>query len=132
MNAAGIGHPSEARANIGAMSDTRAGLIERLEDYYRGCGWSVKHSSDGTLAAAGPGGVTWHGAAILPEDVARAGWLDERLVELAERRMPGGGELCPLDLLPTEDAEPALREALDRTGLSHRPHVSVYALTAAA
>ena len=114
------------------VSDTRTELLERLADYYRGCGWPVRHLEDGTLAAAGPGGVTWHGRAVVREDLAEAERLDEQLAELAERRMPGGGELCPLDLLPTEDAGAGLHEALDRTGLRHRPHVSVYALTAAA
>jgi hypothetical protein len=41
--------------------------------------------------------------------------------------MPGGGELCPLDLLAGADCESSLRGLLARVGLSARPHVSVYA-----
>lgn len=114
------------------MSNQRAELLHQLKDYYRSCGWSVHADADATLCAAGPGNVTWHGTAIVSEDLHDPEQLDSRLLELAARRMASGGELCPLDLLPAPGCEPALREALDRTGLSERPHVSVYGLTAAA
>jgi hypothetical protein len=94
----------------------REKLNRRLEEHYRGQGWPVVRSDDGVLHASGPGGVTWLGAAI----------VGKRIVDLAERRMPKGGELCPLDLLASEDSESGLRELLERTGLSARPHVSVY------
>lgn len=117
---------------MACVSDPRIELLEQLEGYYRHCGWSVRAAADGILCAAGPGDVTWHGTAIVSEDLHDPEQLDSRLLELAARRMAGGGELCPLDLLPAPGCEPALREALDRTGLSARPHVSVYGLTAAA
>jgi len=103
----------------------REKLNRRLEEHYRGQGWPVVRSDDGVLHASGPGGVTWLGAAIVEEDLAAEN-IGKRIVELAERRMPKGGELCPLDLLASEDSESGLRELLERTGLSARPHVSVY------
>jgi len=103
----------------------REKLNRRLEEHYRGQGWPVVRSEDGVLHASGPGGVTWLGAAFVGEDLAAEG-IGERIVELAQRRMPKGGELCPLDLLASEDSEAGLRGLLERTGLSARPHVSVY------
>ncbi len=117
---------------MAAMNEAREALSGQLEAYYRSCGWRVRRADDGTLEADGPGGVTWHGAAIVAEDIRDAAALDARLMELAGRRMPEGGELCPLDLLPDPRAEAELREALERTRLSHRPHVSLYELAAAA
>ncbi len=117
---------------MATMNEARHVLASQLEAYYRSCGWRVRRADDGTLEADGTGGVTWHGAAIVAEDIQGTTALDARLVELANRRMPGGGELCPLDLLPDPEAEAGLREALERTRLSHRPHVSVYELSAAA
>ncbi len=114
------------------MNQAREALSAQLEAYYRSCGWRVQKADDGTLEAVGPGGVIWHGAAITAEDVAQADALDARLTELAARRMPEAGELCPLDLLPDIEAKAGLEEALIRTRLSHRPHVSVYELAAAA
>ncbi len=114
------------------MNEARHALASQLEAYYQSCGWRVRRADDGTLEADGPGGVTWYGAAIVAEDVHGTDALDAWLVELANRRMLGGGELCPLDLLPDPEAEAGLREALERTKLNHRPHVSVYELSAAA
>lgn len=113
------------------MSETRDHLRHQLEAHYQRYGWAVTQWQDGTLQAAGPGGVNWHAAAIVAEDLADPDLLDERLVVLATTRMPAGGELCPLELIAPPDCEAGLRAALDRTGLSARPHVSVYALSAA-
>lgn len=113
------------------MLETRNQLRDRLESHYRSYGWAVTHRPDGTLEAAGPGGVNWYAAAIIAEDLSQPDLLDERLAALATTRMPEGGELCPLELIATADCEAGLRAALDRTGLSARPHVSVYALSAA-
>lgn len=114
------------------MAETRSQLRDRLEATYRRYGWPATRRADGTLQAAGPGGVSWHGLAIVADDLADPTGLDKRLLALATTRMPEGGELCPLDLLPAAGCEDDLRAALDRTGLSARPHVSVYALTEAA
>lgn len=114
------------------MNETRSELLGQLEGYYRGCGWPVRRAEDHVLEAAGPGGVTWHGIAVVDEDASDSAALDARLRDLGERRMPAGGELCPLDILPAAGCEAELAEALDRTGLSARPHVSVYGLAVAA
>lgn len=102
-------------------------LLDRLSAHYRSSGWKVERAEDGTLRAAGPGGVTWVGTAVRPDDVA-SDELEDRLTKLADQRMPQSGELCPLDVVVAEDAESGLRGLLDRTGLSARPHVSVYSL----
>jgi len=114
------------------MSEARDRLRHQLAAHYRGYGWAVTHWQDGTLQAAGPGGVNWHAAAILAEDLAEPTLLDERLLTLATTRMPEGGELCPLELIADAGCEEGLCAALDRTGLSARPHVSVYSPSAAA
>jgi hypothetical protein len=111
------------------MESPREELVRLLREHYRGHGWKVRDADDQTLEADGPGGVTWLGTAVTAEDLSSGG-LEERLLELSDRRMPAGGELCPLDLLPAEEAEPRLRALLDRIGLSDRPHVSVYSLAA--
>jgi len=105
----------------------REQLLAHLERYYRDGGWPVSRDED-LLLAAGPGGVTWVGAAVVPADF-EGRELDARLEELAGRRMPKTGALCPLELLPAEGCEPGLHAALDRTGLARRNHVAVYSLT---
>lgn len=80
---------------------------------------------NGAVEASGPGGVTWIGKPVLHDDLASEGFEAE-IVELAGRRMPGGGELCPLDLLPAAGCEGDLRDLIERLGLSDRPHVSIY------
>lgn len=105
----------------------REELLDHLERYYRGGGWPVEREDDLVLAA-GPGGVTWIGAAVMAEDL-KAGGLGERLGELAERRMPSSGALCPLELLPADGCADELQAVLDRTGLARRNHVAVYSLT---
>lgn len=114
------------------MNGTRDRLRDQLEAHYRSYGWPVSRRPDGMVVAAGPGGVNWHAVAIVAEDLEQPQRLDARLLELANTRMPEGGELCPLELIAAAGCEPGLREALDRTGLNARPHVSVYELSAAA
>ena len=100
-----------------------------MAEHYRGQGWSTRTEADGTVFADGPGGVTWIGAAVTGSDLA-SGELEARLPELADRRMPGGGELCPLELLPAADCVSDLEGLLERLGLSARRHVAVYSLSA--
>ncbi len=109
------------------MDSDREQLLSHLERYYRDGGWPVSRDEDLVLAA-GPGGVTWVGAAVVPADL-EGQELDARLEELAGRRMPKTGALCPLELLPAEGCEPGLHAALDRTGLARRNHVAVYSPT---
>jgi len=111
------------------MSDARAELTDRLRSHYRRGGWSVKQSSPELLEVAGPGGVTWIGRAVVEEDFASE-TFEVEIVDLAARRMESGGELCPLELLPQAECEPKLRELLERTGLDHRPHISIYSVAA--
>lgn len=99
-----------------------------LETYYRGCGWKVERADDGTVRAAGIGGVTWIGVPVVKEDLAAAGFPD-RLIELSEERMPKG-ERCPLELLPDESCADELRALLDRLRLRDRGHVEVYSVAA--
>lgn len=107
----------------------RTELLGRLAQHYKASGWSVKELSDGTLAAAGPGGVTWIGTAITATDLESES-LGERLLELADRRMEGGGELCPLDVIAPEDCESRLSSTLERVGLASRRNVSIYSIAA--
>lgn len=113
---------------LAPMSE-RERLLTRLEEHYRDQGWAVKREDEATLAATGPGNVTWIGRAVISDDLT-SGDLEGRLDELAARRMPEGNELCPLDLLPDASCEAELKSMLERAGLSERPHVSVYSLAA--
>lgn len=110
------------------MSERKQELLGHLEQYYRDCGWKVERADDGTVRAAGVGGVTWIGLAVTSEDIAEDGF-EGRLVELAEQRMPGG-ELCPFELLPDEKCADDLRELLGRLRLAERGHVEIYSLAA--
>lgn len=112
------------------MSEVRDELLQQLESHYRSCGWKIRRVN-GAVEASGPSGVTWIGKPVLPDDLASERFEAE-IVELAGRRMPGGGELCPLDLLPAAGCEADLRDLMERLGLSGRPHVSIYSLAAAA
>lgn len=98
-----------------------------LESHYRGSGWTVKRSRDGTVYANGPGGVTWIGRAVIPADLEDES-TGELLREMAERRMEGGGELCPLELLPSADCAEQLEALLRRVGIADRGNVAVYSL----
>ena len=110
------------------MSDSRQDLLEQLKRYYASCGWKVESSPDGTVRAAGPGGVTWIGLAVVPDDLA-ADDFEQRLFELSEQRMPAG-QLCPFELLPAEECADELRATLDRLRLSERGHVALYSVAA--
>jgi hypothetical protein len=121
-------NPSEHAAMIAAM-DMRKELTEQLRSHYRSSGWKVSSNGDGLVEAIGPHGVKWIGRAVVRDDLFDQGFEAE-IIDLAERRMPEGGELCPLDLLPAEDCVIELRELLERTGLHRHTHVSVYSLAA--
>lgn len=110
------------------MSARRQELGELLERHYRSYGWSVERADDGTVRAAGLGGVTWIGLPVVADDVADPGF-EARLLILSDERM-AGGELCPLELLPDDDCADDVRAALDRLSLRERGHVEVYSLAA--
>ena len=110
------------------MSGKRQELLTRLERYYRELGWPVERGHESVVHASGPGGVTWIGMAVVPEDLGSEDF-ESRLVEASEQRMPRG-ELCPLELLPSEECALELRGVLDRLGLSERGHVEVYSIAA--
>jgi hypothetical protein len=111
------------------MEATRQELTDRLEAYYRSCGWRVRRAEDGTVRADGPGSVTWIGLAVVAEDLGADGFED-RLLELSAERMPSGRETCPLELLPAPECADDLRETLARLRLDARGTVAVYSLAA--
>jgi len=111
------------------MSERRQELLDELERHYQGCGWKAEQAGDGTVRAAGPGGVTWIGLPVVPEDLGDDG-LTERLLDLADQRMPSGRERCPLEILPDPACADELRALLDRLRLRERGHVEVYSLAA--
>jgi hypothetical protein len=111
------------------VSATREDLLGHLEAYYRSCGWSIERARDGSVRASGAGGVTWVGLVVMPEDIGGEGFA-LRLRELSGERMPGGGERCPLELLPAAECAEELRALLAELGLSEL--VSVYSLAVAA
>jgi hypothetical protein len=110
------------------VDDGKRELVEQLERYYAGCGWSVRRDADGTVRASGPGGVTWIGLAVSQQDLSDPAF-EGRLLELSSERM-AAGQLCPLELLPASDCALELEARLERLGLSSRPHVAVYSLAA--
>jgi hypothetical protein len=110
------------------VDKARDELTAKLADHYRGQGWTTRTEADGTVLADGPGGVTWIGTGITSSDLASAE-LETRLTALADRRMPRGGELCPLELLPSTDCIAAVELLLERLGLAERRHVVVYSLS---
>jgi hypothetical protein len=110
------------------VSVRRQELRQLLVDQYRSFGWKVVDESDGTLRATGLNDVTWIGLAVVEEDLDDPGFAD-RLMALSRERMPQG-ELCPLELLPDEQCNTALRQLLDRLRLRESGHVEVYSLAA--
>jgi hypothetical protein len=108
------------------MNARRQALLDELERYYRGCGWKVERANDGTLRAAGVGGVTWIGMAVLEDDLADERF-PERLRELSDVRESDGAR-CPFELLPEPGCAGEVRSLLDRLRLSER--VAVYSLAA--
>jgi len=110
------------------VNANRLRLTELLQEHYRGCGWTVECRDDGTLRACGLGGVTWIGLPVVADDMREAAF-SERLLELADERMPTG-ELCPLEILPEAECSADLHALLDELRLADRGHVEVYALAA--
>ena len=110
------------------MEARRQELRSLLEEQYRSHGWRPETAADGTVRAAGIGGVTWIGLAVVSEDLTDPGF-EARLLALSDERMPRG-ELCPLELLPDEPCASDLRALLDRLRLHDRGHVEVYSLAA--
>lgn len=118
-------------ADDGAVVESeRSALLSLLERQYRQSGWSSRRGDNDVIRAVGPGGVTWFGMAILPQDLADRG-LVGRIRELADQRMPRGGELCVLDLLPSAECHDEVDRLLDAAGLGSRNNISLYALPAA-
>jgi hypothetical protein len=109
------------------MDERRRTLLEQLERYYRSCGWKVERADDGTVRAAGAGGVTWIGMAVVDEDLTDEDF-PERLLELSDVRMPGDGARCPFELLPDADCAQAVVSLLGRLRLAER--VTVYSVAA--
>lgn len=110
------------------MDDQRKQLTEILMSHYRASGWKVE-AGEGRLEATGPHGVKWIGRAVVDDDL-RSEAFEAEIVDLADRRMPEGGELRPLDLLPAPDCREELDRLLERTGLSGHTHISVYSIAA--
>ncbi len=109
------------------MMSRRQELLDQLECYYRGCGWNVERAEDGTVRAAGTGGVTWIGMAVVADDLA-ADDFAERLVALSDVHMAEDGARCPFELLPDADCARDVRSLLERLRLAER--VAVYSLAA--
>jgi len=109
------------------MESRRQELLDELERYYTGCGWKVERAPDGTVRAAGTGGVTWIGMAVVESDLAAAGFA-EKLVELSDIRMTDDGARCPFELLPAPECAAQVSSLLGRLRLADR--VSVYSLAA--
>ena len=109
------------------MDGRRQELLSELERYYRGCGWSVERANDGTVRAAGVGGVTWIGMAVVADDLASDEFTD-RLLELSNAHMGPDGVRCQLDLLPDAACAGELHSLMQRLRLPER--VAVYALAA--
>jgi hypothetical protein len=98
------------------MECRREELQAKLVEHYRSCGFTPRVEDDGTVRAAGIGGVTWIGLAVVADD-------------LADVRMPAG-QLCPLELLPAEECTAAVTALLAQLRLERRGHVEVYSLAA--
>ncbi|MHB8469555.1 MAG: hypothetical protein ACYDCH_07370 [Gaiellaceae bacterium] len=108
------------------MEGRRQELLGELERYYRGCGWQVERAADGTVRAAGTGGVTWIGMAVVAADLDDDGF-GPRLVELSDVREDDGAR-CPFELLPDASCAGAVKSLLAQLRLTER--VSVYSLAA--
>ena len=108
------------------METRRQALLDELERYYRGCGWKVERVGDGTVRAAGTGGVTWIGMVVLADDLGDDA-LAERIVDLSDVRESDGAR-CPFEILPEPECAGEVRSLLDRLRLSER--VAVYSAAA--
>ena len=107
------------------MKSRRQELLDELERYYRACGWKVERADDGTLRAAGAGGVTWIGMAVVQDDLSDEAFSD-RLVELSDVRMDDDGARCPFELFPSPECAGEVHSLLARLRLAER--VAVYSL----
>jgi hypothetical protein len=107
-----------------SMALKRQQLAALIEDHYRSNGWKVERRADGTVRAAGLGGVTWIGLPVVTTDLADE-QFETRLLTLGEERTPEG-KRCPLELLPASDCGEELRALLRRLRLDERGHVEVY------
>ncbi len=105
---------------------SRDELLGVLEEHYRtGTVWGTpSRGDDGSVRVLDCLGVEWAALAVLPEDLADPAF-PERLVELANRTMPGDGRRCELELLPAEECLGAVEALLRELRLEER--VSVYA-----
>lgn len=110
------------------MDARRQELQDELERYYRGCGWTVERAGDGTIRAAGAGGVTWIGMAVVLDDLADAAAFADRLVALSDVRMSQDGARCPFELFPAPECAGEVHALLSRLRLADR--VAVYSLAA--
>lgn len=107
------------------MEARKQELLGELERYYRSCGWKVERADDGTVRAAGTGGVTWIGMAVVATDIDET--FGPRLVELSDVREDDGSR-CPFELLPDPECAGTVQSLLAELRLTDR--VSVYALAA--
>ena len=110
------------------MESKRQELLDALERHYRSRGWKVERPDDGTVRAAGIGGVTCIGLAVVPDDLDSPSF-EETLLELGSQHMPRG-ELCPLELLPDPACADDVRKTVSRLRLAERGHVEVYSAAA--
>jgi hypothetical protein len=108
------------------MEPRKQELLSELERYYRGCGWKVERAEDGTVRAAGTGGVTWIGMAVVAADLADQDF-GPRLVQLSDVRENDGAR-CPFELLPDGECADEVRLLLAQLRLTER--VSVYSIAA--
>lgn len=106
------------------MEAHRQQLAAVIEKHYRSNGWKVERRDDGTVRAAGLGGVTWIGLPVVTADLDDE-QFEHRLLTLGEERT-AEGKRCPLELLPADDCTEGLRSLLRRLRLDERGHVEVY------
>ncbi len=104
---------------------SRDELTAVLEDLYRtGSVWGVPSlADDGTVHVMDCLGIEWIALAIVPEDIDDPDFPG-RLVELANRPMPGTDRCCVFEVLPAEECKPAVEALLKNLRLDER--VSVY------
>ncbi|MCC6223394.1 MAG: hypothetical protein IT201_07875 [Thermoleophilia bacterium] len=104
---------------------SRDELTAALEDIYRkGSVWGEPSlADDGTVHVIDCLGIEWIALAIVPEDLDDPAF-PERLVELANRPMPGTDRCCVFEVYPAEECRPAVRVLLRELRLNER--VSVY------
>ena len=108
---------------------SRDELIGVLESHYRaGTVWGMPtRAEDDSVRVIDCLGVEWVALAVVPEDLDDPAFPD-RLVELANRTMPGTGSRCELELLPADECRPAVESLLRKLRLDER--VSVYSRAA--